>query len=262
MSLKAVAQETLAICERGSYRAPSGREVAIDAARAVNGTVLYKPAELPRDPVAGIHRTRVTVTEETTAAAARRMGGQVAVLNFASARNVGGGFINGARAQEEDLCRKSGLYPCLLTARAYYDQNRAHESALYTDHLIYSPGVPFFRDEDLALLEEPFTASVVTSPAPNAGALRTDRERAQLRATFVRRIGHVLSVFAAQGHPRIVLGAWGCGAFHNDPVVVAELFDEALRGPFAEVFSEVVFAIYDRAKGTPCLNAFRARLAR
>ncbi len=257
MSLKAVAVETLAICERGRYVAPSGREVTIRV--APDTTVLYKPAELPREPVAGAHRTVVTVTSQTTAAAARRLGGDVAVLNFASARNVGGGFLNGARAQEEDLCRKSALYPYLLEARAYYDENRAEPSALYTDHLIYSPSVPFFRDEELALLEEPFVAGVVTSPAPNAGALRTDDERARLRDAFARRLHHVLSVFAAQGHTRIVLGAWGCGAFRNDPVMVAELFAAALAGPFADSFAEVVFAIYDRARGEPCLSAFRAR---
>lgn len=257
MSFTGVARDNLAICERGRYVAPSGREVAL----VREPSLLYRPQELPREPVPGTHRTKITVTEETTAAAARRLGGNVAILNFASARNVGGGYLKGARAQEEDLCRKSALYSSLLEARAYYDSNRAERSALYTDHLIYSPSVPFFRDEDLALIEEPYLASVITSPAPNAGALRTDDERKRLRATFERRIGHVLSVFAAQAHTRVVLGAWGCGAFRNDPTMVAELFAHALAGPYADAFADVVFAIYDRAKGAPCLTAFNARFS-
>jgi len=243
--LKAVARETLAICERNGWTG--------------DGSLLISPAPTRHDAPA-IHDTKISVTEETTAAAARRLAGDVALLNFASARNVGGGFLNGARAQEEDLCRKSALYPSLLTQRAYYDANRAEPSALYTDHMIYSPRVPFFRDEDLALVPA-MEASVLTAPAPNAGALRRDDERKLLRETFVRRIERALTVFARHGHSRIVLGAWGCGAFQNDPVVVAELFDNALRGAFAGVFAEVVFAIYDRQRSQPCLSAFRARFS-
>lgn len=256
-----VARDTLSIAESGRYLGPSGREVAIDARPALEGTRLFVPSELPLPFASTSRSTRVSVTDETTAGAARRLAqdGAVALLDFASARNPGGGFLGGARAQEEDLCRKSALYPCLLRARPYYDANRAERSALYTDHLIYSPDVPFFRDDRLELLDEPFVASVVTSPAPNAGALREDDERRALRATFVRRIDHVLSVFAAREHHRVVLGAWGCGAFRNDPSLVAELFADALAGRFAGVFDEVCFAIHDRAKGSLCLGAFRAR---
>src|SRR5262249_60941792 len=104
--------------------------------------------------------------------AARRLyedeGEQNAVaLNFASARNPGGGFLGGAKAQEEDLARRSALYACLLTQRPYYDANRAERSLLYTDHIIYSPSVPFFRDRALDLVESPFCASIITAPAPN-----------------------------------------------------------------------------------------------
>ncbi|MEO0601399.1 MAG: TIGR02452 family protein, partial [Myxococcota bacterium] len=81
------------------------------------------------------------------------------LLNFASARNPGGGFINGARAQEEDIARASGLYPCLLQAPVYYDANRETRSLLYTDHLTYSPRVPFVRERNRRLLETPFLAS-------------------------------------------------------------------------------------------------------
>ncbi len=107
--------------------------------------------------------------------------------------------------------------------------------------------MPFFRDDRLDLLEEPFLASVITSPAPNAGeALRRDPDaRAEIRATLERRAAHVLAV-AAQ-HREVILGAWGCGVFRNDPVEVAAVFHALLDGSFRGVFARVVFAIYDRS---------------
>ncbi len=63
-------------------------------------------------------------------------------LNFASAKNPGGGFVSGAEAQEESLARTSGLYDSLLQCWEYYDTHRAMESCFYTDMMIYSPKVP------------------------------------------------------------------------------------------------------------------------
>jgi len=272
MSLTGIAQETLQIVERGHYQAPSGARVeigeAVAAARA--GTRTYTP-----DEVAGLARsgplperagTAIEVTTEGTTGAGQRLfdGGHedVCVLNFASARNVGGGFLNGARAQEEELCRGSALYHCLETQRDYYQANRAHRSAVYTDHLIYSPGVPFFRDEARALRERPALLSVITSPAPNTGAVRNrdGGELPALREAFYRRAAHVLAVAAGHGHPNLVLGAWGCGAFQGDPVLAADAFGVALEGRFARAFQRVVFAVLVKGgRDTANLQAFRAR---
>lgn len=271
MSLIEVAHEVLQILNAGHYSAPSGRQVAIAAAQAAAeaGTRLYTPAELnallaeaPR-PAAEPPPT-IRVTDETTQVAAHRMAaeGPIAVLNFASARNPGGGFLGGARAQEEDVCRCSGLYPTLAPQTAYYQANRAQASLLYTDHLIWSPEVPFFRVALPALLEVPFLASVLTAPAPNAGeALQRDAAAGpQIEATLRRRVGQVLAVAAAQGVRRLVLGAWGCGVFRNDPVVAADAFAQWLAHPrFAGAFDEITFAVYDPRPPRANLAAFRAR---
>jgi uncharacterized protein (TIGR02452 family) len=274
MSLADVAGETLSIIERGAYRAPSGRTVAlrdqIDA--AVSGTTLYTPDDLAalvaaRPPEAP-HREQpahVEVTPGTTAQAARRLTlaettGPVAALNFASARRPGGGFLTGARAQEEDLARCSALYPCLIAQRPYYEANRAHPSAVYTHHVIYSPNVPFFRDDRLELLEEPFLVSVVTAPAPNAGAILGEEPDAgpRIRSALEERAAMVLAVAAEQGCRHLVLGAWGCGVFRNDPAVVAEVFATWLAHPsFSAAFDHVVFAVHDRSSGQPVLSAFQ-----
>ena len=269
-SLVEVARETLSILEAGGYAAPSGGAVPLRERieAAVRGTALYRPADLdapmaePADGRTG-RRPLVEVTPETTARAARRLleaegERRVAALNFASARNPGGGFLTGASAQEEDLARCSALYACLRGQDAYYLANRAHPSALYTDHVLYSPEVPFFRDDRLALLEVPFAVSIITAPAPNAGeVLRRDPAALPaVRTTLEARAARVLAVAADRGHRCLVLGAWGCGVFRNDPRHVAGAFDRWLSGPFAGAFDRVVFAVYDRRPGQPDLRAF------
>jgi uncharacterized protein (TIGR02452 family) len=264
---KTIAVETLSICERGNYQAPSGATVelreAIAAARA--GTKLYRPndfAALSVTPNGAV--PRIEVTDETTAEAARRLVERenlkgVVALNFASARSVGGGFLGGAKAQEEDLCRCSALYVCLEPQRPYYDANRAEKSVLYTDHAIYSPEVPFFRDDSYALLERPFSVSIITMPAPNSRELeRYPEAAARLSETFHARTLKVLHLAAAQGHRTLVLGAWGCGAFRNDPVLVADAFAAAL-GQTRGSFDRVVFAIYERVTDGPNRTAFRRK---
>jgi uncharacterized protein (TIGR02452 family) len=272
MSLAGVAKETLAIIERGSYRAPSGSEVSVRAAidAAVRETTLYTPERLAEllaaNPAATTASTTIDVTLETTAQAARRLAesGPVAALNFASAKNPGGGFVGGAKAQEEDLARCSALYHCQLQQRPFYDANRACDSLLYTDHMIHSRDVPFFRDERLDLLEQPFLVSIVTAPAPNAGeALRRDPTSGPaIREALRRRTGQVLALAEHQRHRVLVLGAWGCGVFRNDPAEVADAFANWLEAPrFRRSFEHVVFAIYDRSRERKTAAAFERRLA-
>ncbi|HEX2312834.1 MAG TPA: TIGR02452 family protein [Thermomonospora sp.] len=265
---RAVAADTVAILDRGAYTAPSGRTVPIaeDLERSVAGTRLYTPGELA-DLVAALPaaepvRTRIEVTEETTLAAARRLAGtgddEVACLNFASAKNPGGGFLSGAHAQEEGLARSSGLYASLRAAPEFYAFHRERRDLLYSDHLIYSPGVPVFRDDSGALLPEPYRVAFLTSPAPNRGAIRDPETAARVGATLRVRAAKVLAAAHDQGHRRLVLGAWGCGVFRNDPAEVAETFAGLLRdgGAFAGRFAHVVFAVWDTAPGAPRHAAF------
>jgi uncharacterized protein (TIGR02452 family) len=273
VSLAHVGAETVEITRRGWYLSPSGARVSIEAAvaNAIEGTRLFRPSDYAAlSPAAQTERARAAttleVTGETTAQAARRLVehesvGRVAALNFASAKNPGGGFLGGAKAQEEDLARCSALYACQVTQREYYDANRACASMLYTDHLIYSPDVPFFRDERLDLLEAPFLVSLLTSPAPNAGEAYKRGEFPHLGGTLERRAAQVLRVAEHCGHEILVLGAWGCGVFRNDPRSVADVFARLLAGPFARTFTRVVFAIYDRTPGKGTLRAFEDRLA-
>ncbi|MFE0517172.1 TIGR02452 family protein [Streptomyces sp. NPDC058964] len=260
--MRGIAQETERITAAGTYRAPGGHEVsiaaAVEAARA--GTRMYGPDPIQVSPAPAVG-TVFEVTGESSLEAARRLQGPAAVLNFASARNPGGGYLNGAQAQEEALCRASALYTCLLRAREFYDHHRAHRDPFYTHRVIHSPAVPVFRDDRGRLLDEPYTAAFLTAAAPNAGVvLRTAPERAaDLPQALSARAERVLETAAAHGYRRLVLGAWGCGVFQNDPAQVAGAF-RGLLGPggrFAGTFEHIVFGILDRTPGAVVRAAFQ-----
>ncbi|MEZ4404930.1 MAG: TIGR02452 family protein [Polyangiales bacterium] len=271
MSLAGVAKETLSICERGVYVVDGARvEIGPLIAAAVDGTTLFEPddfATLLRVGRPGARPRVEVVAEAAPVAAAQRLvvdegERRVVALNFASAKNPGGGFLRGAKSQEEDLARCSALYVCELTQRAYYDANRECGSMLYTDHVLHSPEVPFFRDESLDLLASPFTASVVTAPAPNAGeALRNGREtRGDVARALDHRAGAVLEVMRAKGHRVLVLGAWGCGVFRNEPAAVADAFARWLEDQrFEGAFDRVVFAVKERGGAEVNVAPFRGR---
>ena len=258
--LRGIARETVEIADRGGYLGPDGEvTIAGQIARAVAGTRLYPagddlpaPAPLPGPPT-------VEVTGESSLAATRRLGGDVACLVFASARNPGGGFLNGAQAQEESLARGSALYPCLRAAGDFYAHHRAEPSLLYSDRVIYTPEVPVFRDDRGRLLPTAYPVTFLTAAAPNRAAIAREQPHhlPAVPATLARRAARVLAVAAAHGHRRLVLGAWGCGVFGNDPAQVAEAFGVALRA--VPWFERVVFAVLDRQPGTPAHAAFAAR---
>lgn len=181
---------------------------------------------------------------------------KIAVLNFASATRPGGGVKNGSSAQEESLCRCSTLYPTLdqqwLWER-FYQANRAAHDPLHSDACIYSPGVVICKtDDDIPArlkLEEFATVDVISCAAPN---LRPSRDRktvdisyGELRRLLRCRAMHILHIAAANRVDVLVLGAFGCGVFANNPRDVRNAFTEALD-EYRTRFDLVEFAVYCR----------------
>jgi uncharacterized protein (TIGR02452 family) len=268
-------KQTVEIVERGSYTSPRGR--AVDIAREVraclDGTRFFSPEALEQlrqetlaRPAEGFDTAFEVVNETTLAGIARLLadgGGPVAALNFASAKNPGGGFLGGSQAQEESLARSSALHASLLRAWEFYERHRAGHSLLYSDAMILSPGCPVIRDDNGSLLEEPRLASFITSAAPNAGAAanNTPEVLPQIPEVFRRRSAYVLALAASRGYRRLVLGAWGCGVFRNDPRVVGDAFaDHLRRGAWAGRFERVVFSVLDTSAGAETFAAFRAAM--
>lgn len=181
----------------------------------------------------------------------------IAVLNFASAKNPGGGFINGAMAQEESLAASSCLYKTQTAHEDYYKSNRACNTMMYTNHAIYSPDVVFFRDGSFRLLETPVTASVLTLPAVNMGQVILKREDVTLAKQVMRkRMKLSLAVFASQKCRHLILGAYGCGVFRNDPEEIAVWWHKLLEESFPGAFETVVFAVLDKSASQACITPF------
>ncbi|HVO41304.1 MAG TPA: TIGR02452 family protein [Aggregatilineales bacterium] len=277
MTLRHIAEATVAALERGNYAAPSGRVVDFSPLlkRCLEGTRCYKPEALATicDQVLAspriADRTEFELVNETTLQGSARLveSGEyrrVGVLNFASAKHPGGGFLGGAKAQEESLARSSGLYPSLLRCSGYYSFHRRQKTGLYSDWMIFSPDCPVLRTDGGDWLEAPYVVSFIISAAPNAGAIQANQpyNLSKIPATFRERIRKLLALAVHEGCDALVLGAWGCGAFRNDPQVVAPLFWESLRpdGPFWGRFKKVLFSVLDPSKSQNIYNAFAKSL--
>ncbi len=252
--LATLAQETVAIIARGDYVVEGVKyTIRTSIANTNANTITYSPQD-PLPAKTGTYDTAITALNTTTLEAARNLVNPVA-LNFASARNPGGGFLRGSRAQEESLARASGLYASIKNS-PMYAFHRRYRSPMYAGFIIYSPKVTVIRNDQGALVK-PWPCSFISAPAVNAGVARQRNQRnvvpeEDITQTMRTRIHRVLGTAVKYGHTNVVLGAWGCGVFRNDPRTIAGLFYAALRGPFKGVFENVVFAVLDtRNRGPP-----------
>ena len=202
----------------------------------------------------------VIVTKNRSFEAARpyaEQGLKTAVLNFASATNPGGGVTHGSSAQEECLCRCSTLYNCLNTRAmwdGFYTPHRRSGNPLHNDDIIFTPNVQVLKDDDYHPLANPFAVDVLTCAAPNlreqpvnpynpsdGEAKRISKD--QLYRLHKQRARRILMVAALNEAEVLILGAFGCGAFQNDPTVVARAYNDVLA-EFIHHFRTIEFAVY------------------
>lgn len=247
-------------------------------------TKLYEPDDYPEIPASNARPGQVQVIAAKTFETAVNVhksfpDKKIAVLNFASATRPGGGVKNGSSAQEESLCRCSTLFPTIdrkWLHEKYYDANRQARDIRHTDACIYSPGVIICKtDESIPkrLDEADFvTVDVISCAAPN---LRNEpanqynpetgkpvkMEPQKLYDLHVRRAKHIMHVAAANGVDILILGAFGCGAFQNDPDTVAQAYRAALKD-YRDKFDSIVFAIYCSGADRSNLEAFEMVLGR
>jgi uncharacterized protein (TIGR02452 family) len=125
--------------------------------------------------------------------------------------------------------------------------------------MIYSPQCPVFRRDDGTLLEAPYLVNFITSAAPNAGAIYLNERGniALIPETLRRRSAKVLGLAAYYECDALVLGAWGCGVFKNNPQLVAKIFHEHLDGAFRGRFRTILFSVLDRSAQRQTLAAFQ-----
>ena len=242
----------------GYYYSKTGEQV--DWSLAVQAACAAK-ISIPPDAILPEHErvfrgeTRVQIANETTLQAAQRLaekGLRPLALNFANGIQPGGGFLSGSKAQEEVLCRSSALHLTLVNDPMYLHHRQRHRPDP-TEWAIYSPDVPVFRKGDGTELDHPWLLSFLTCAAPYAPSIGQPESGDLLQ----KRINRVLAIARSFGYSAVVLGAWGCGAFANDPCRTAVDFRGALETEFRGSFSEVVFAITDWSPERRFLGPFR-----
>lgn len=222
-----------------------------------NDTRLYLPQFTAYDYNQFDTPADIEVTEDTTFHCAMRnyrVDHRTAVLNFANAYTPGGSVKDGADAQEESLCQCSNLYKSLTMPyliRNYYKFNSKNTGAMGSDAVIYSPNVTVIRSDEYEIFdpEKRFSVDVISCAAPyyDAGKKRPVA-MTKLQEVFRQRIKNILEVASSKKVDTLILGAFGCGAFHNPPELVASAFYELLiERQYARRFRKVIFAIRENA---------------
>jgi len=257
-------KEALQIQSEGRYTTPAGRKVNISAMvqSSMARSVTYPPEETLESRAIGSFKPLIDVQNRTTLSAASELilqGGKPAVLNMASATSPGGGFLSGAKAQEEYLCRSSSLYYSIRQS-SMYKRLDFRKNAFYDDYVIYSPNVVVFRADDGSLLEKPYECAFLTSPAVNANGVRkyVPKKMSDIKPVMHKRIIKLLAVAHKHGHESLVLGAWGCGAFGNDGQLISNIFKDILMNNFPGIFKQIIFAITDWSEESKYISPFIA----
>lgn len=248
---------------------------------AKKNTTVYFEDDYPIFDITKTRDTVITVSKDRSYEAAMRLHRQnpdakIAVMNFANAFHAGGGVTKGSSAQEECLCRTSTLYPLLYRKYlrdTFYKHHYDLNTPKATDSLVYTEGVIICKtDEDLPkrmLKEDWVMVDVITIAAPdlreksnkhaplvNGG---TYMNNAELFGYHVKRAIHMLTCAAAKKADILILGAFGCGAFENNPEVVARAYKTALQ-EFPKVFDRIEFAVYCSPKSSRNYDVFSREL--
>lgn len=214
----------------------------VHAAASRRGYVPLNPAAiLATGPCASIDVVRC----DTLVAAADLIaaGERPIVLNMASFSTPGGGFLNGAGTQEEELCRRTTVYPSLMAAAA----QGAYPIPLLG--LLFHGNVSIIRGAGpgYGWLTAPYpTVAMLSCPAVRRPELINYGRHLSEPDAFLttQKIELMLAVAATHGYNVLLLGAMGCGTYKNPPSHVARLFASVLA-KYGAGFKHVRFAIID-----------------
>lgn len=215
--------------------------------------------------------TKITVQEIDCLAAAEQAAkrSKTAVLCFASTREPGGAFATGEQGtQEEALCYRSTLggfmnHQQVLFDEGYYPLADHADDPNVSNHvpnkLLMTQSVQVFRDKNYELMNVPFEIGVMSGAAVVKPQQTEDGKYVlETQKDLMKRL-ILLQLTAAHNHgyERLILGAFGCGAFQNPPKEVASLYKECLENEFKGAFQEVVFAILGQENYQPFQETFK-----
>lgn len=253
-----VMEDTFVLClMNGSL----GKAIADSVSREY---VVCEDDDFNPGPIAANKEMQIIVSKERTYEAAEKYKGKkICCLDFANNHSIGGGPWH-AGAQEESMCRTSTLYPCLCAKKKdFYDKHiQEFESGkiddMGNDDLIYIPDVVVFKTDvsipQLRPEDEWFKTDVIVAAAPQLWGPYDEKHYRELMTSRIKR---VLDVAAKEKVEVLILGAFGCGAFHNPPEVVAEIFASLIKN---YNFETVEFAVFCRGNNTANYDIFKEKL--
>jgi uncharacterized protein (TIGR02452 family) len=154
------------------------------------------------------------------------------VLNFASAKRPGGGVEMGAMAQEEELFRRSSYSKCIN--KSLYPMKE--------DEFIATNNVTIFKDIHYGYLRKPFQCGCIAIAAITNPSLPYSKKNKQLMSDKIKTIFHYA---VANSHDSLVLGAFGCGVYKNDPTIIAELFLQH-QNEYKKYFRCIIYSVLSK----------------
>ena len=273
-------ENTKAIVEDNGYTLPDGKSILLrnyQSSRKRSSfysrafTASFEPLNNPPE---------ITVSSDDCLDAAHKWvddGLEVSVLNMASRRNPGGGVIKGAGAQEEYLFRCSDYYKFLYRYAPYaheYNLTRSHHQYPLDRNFggIFSPEVAIFRENEKSgykLAGSVWKVNMIAVAGMNSPRLIHEDGKERIAPELVEgvknKIRTIFRIACDQKQRNLVLGALGCGAFHNPPEHIAELFRDVLCEPeFSGAFSRICFAVKTdhNSHGGKNYDAFKKSLGR
>lgn len=184
---------------------------------------------------------------------------KICILNFADAFKPGGGYLNGRSPQEETLCRQTLLYPTLINEESLqmYEKNKNIENySIEHDSMIYSKDVEVIRDDSYEFLEDKFYVNIISAPAFD------NRKKSDDDNNFImeRRIRKIIKLAAYENNDVLILGAFGCGVFRNDPYDISKIFrDVLINENLKDYFQSIWFPIYKSERN---FNIFKRTFTR
>lgn len=249
-----VFEKTAEDLKAGYYTNRLGEEIEFDDTKLRKKTVMYQDLDIPAKvtPKKEFSETKIYVQNIDTFLKAIEMGPSCAVLNMASSRTAGGGVLSGSKAQEEDLCRRSNLIVSLYAftnkGRDWFNFRKHQDYPIDPYGGIYSPGVSIYKDRGYNTYDEPYLVDIISvaamiRPEFDPETLKISKKQVHIVKNKIRTI---LKIAIMNGKTKLVLGAFGCGAFCNPPSHVAELFKAVLEETnYKNAFEEICFAILD-----------------
>ena len=220
---KEVAKNTVDIVQKGSYK-KSTKEIPLYTDKNFHSFLIKENefSQLPKNDIRHETKSELIFNKKgvikTILDYAGEANGKIAVLNFASAKNAGGGYKNGSMSQEEAIAYCSNLEQVLSQNKNVYNEfymyHRKNQLDFYSSRMIYTENLSVFKNEQFELLDTPVYVDVITSCAVNVRNLKQQHKMKQVKEApqiMEDRIEKVIQLAISQKVDTIILGAFGAG---------------------------------------------------